>query len=240
MKKWAAAVTGVYFLMLAALAWPAAICLGPADPGTALQLYGEWICWAWIGLLVAGQAALLLVPVGLMDRRPRPRRRLWVAIVATAFFLGLLAACLAFCLSLLMSRDFGPMSLAICGGILVLMWGMWTVVFWRFVRRMGPSAGHSWLMRKLFAGSALELLVAVPTHVVVRMRGDCCATMVTGPAIYTGIAVMLMSFGPGVFILYSARRKLLLGRGKCRKCGYDLRATPERCPECGMTRQRRA
>ena len=60
----------------------------------------------------------------------------------------------------------------------------------------------NWLLR----GSGLELLVAVPSHVWARRPDDCSAPAVTGYGIATGLAIMLLSFGPGVFFLSEAAR----------------------------------
>ncbi len=44
-----------------------------------------------------------------------------------------------------------------------------------------------------------------------------------------------------IAILFSGfrttRRQNWLKTGRCGECGYDLRATPERCPECGRAAQ---
>jgi hypothetical protein len=58
-----------------------------------------------------------------------------------------------------------------------------------------------WLLR----GSILELLIAVPSHIVARRRGDCCAPLLSFWGIATGVTVMLLAFGPGVFFLLVER-----------------------------------
>jgi hypothetical protein len=72
-----------------------------------------------------------------------------------------------------------------------------------FLRRSSDPVTRvvSWLLR----GSVLELLIAVPCHIIARRRDECSAPQMTSFGIATGIAIMLLSFGPSVLLLYKKR-----------------------------------
>ncbi len=90
-----------------------------------------------------------------------------------------------------------------------LLWLFWGLVFYWFAKSDDPDSlikrSTRWLMR----GSIAELVVAVPSHIAVRHRHDCCAPVATLCGIATGISVLLIAFGPGVYFLFVERARRL-------------------------------
>ena len=197
------------------------------------NFYLNWGYWLWLAVLVAGQALLLLLPLRIADRRLPARRPLKIPVLVTAFFLANLLLAGAVSLLCALFRDDvrviftfadrltnlfrqtpGPQSTT--GGdfisfllLLACFWIFWAFFFRRATRADDPAALLQRSLRGLLRGSILELLIAVPSHVLVRRRDDCCAPAGTFWGIATGISVMLLCFGPGIFFLFVARcRKL--------------------------------
>ena len=88
---------------------------------------------------------------------------------------------------------------------LALSWLVWGMAFYKSFSAKDPGSFTSSITRWLFRGSILELLVAVPSHILSRRRDECCAPPFTLLGIATGLAIALMSFGPGVFFLFAQR-----------------------------------
>jgi hypothetical protein len=234
MKRWAALTVLLYAAGLLLLTVPALWIAfnGWSEKGVsldnALKMYLRCGYWLWLAVLVAGQALLLLLPVRIAERRLPARRPLKIPIIVTAFFLANL--CLAGLLTILClyfqedGIDFfgyflppkpnrvSPTYFAMEFGAVVTglaFWIIWTVIFRSFARSDEPDSLLQRSTRWLLRGSILELLVAVPSHIIVRRRGDCCAPLGTFWGITTGLSVMLLCFGPGVFFLFVERFKRL-------------------------------
>ncbi len=198
MKRWAILTVLLYGVVLALLTVPVVfvLFLGKSEQGAVTPLmsladvlswYQEWGYWVWLAVMLAGQALLLLVPVGLAERRLPARRGLWAPILTASFLLAnvffgaiLSIECAAFgdgagsaweWLGAATSRSIG----CAIASTIVLLWIIWGAVYYRYARADDPQALTKRATRWLLRGSILELLVAVPSHIVVRHRNDCCA-----------------------------------------------------------------
>jgi hypothetical protein len=172
----------------------------------AIEIFISWPFWIWLVVMVISQFALLVVPVRIASRRPITKGALWPTIIAG----GLMAGALVFAATCsILEFIFADHNSGLFGwsGIIlgVLTWCIWSAVFFRLSRNLQSTDLISRQCRLLLKGSILELLIAVPTHIVARYRDYCCAGFMTFIGLTMGISVMLFSFGPAVFFLYVER-----------------------------------
>ena len=216
MRRWGAVITLFYALIVVVLLVPAGLFLvadysgGSGFQQVLKEAYAFWGTWISVGILVCAQALLLFLRVDTSFRRLKARAHILVSAATAAFFLGLLTVAGIFSawvglkgekgLDLVDRLPAGAASLLVAWA---LLWVVWGITFYFFSRDSGDPVTRavSWLLR----GSVLELLITVPAHVMVRRRHDCSAPVVTSFGITTGIAIMLMSFGPSVLLLYKKR-----------------------------------
>lgn len=221
MRKWGIVISVFYALILICLVGPICIFLldmpSPFWAGLykdATNMYTDWAPWLVIAILVSGEAILLFLSVDTTQRRLKPRAHILVTSALTALFLGVLTTAVMWCLGAAIPGnnvlDWLLNTVWKSIGVLAALWALWGVLFYFYCRNSNEvvSRAVSWLLK----GSVLELLVAVPCHIIVRRRGECCATIPTSLGITTGIAIMLLSFGPSVLLLYKKRLEIYSAR----------------------------
>jgi hypothetical protein len=208
MKRVALVVVLLYTAALLVLTWPLLRVCFWGESADFSDVFGEKLYWAFLGVMVTGQALLLVVPVQVASRRPVSQRSVIWPILAS----GLLAGCLVLAtIAAIVEFVQGTHAFdsALAGwtaiGVGVLTWLVWSVVFSRASRGADPQDVVARHCRLLVRGSILEFLVAVPTHVVARHRNYCCAGVYTFTGIAVGTAVMLLAYGPAVFVLFADR-----------------------------------
>ncbi len=217
MRKWGIVISVIYAVIVLGLLAPAGLILGgdTDPPKTVFSQYLlsmfeaqlSWLVWTPIAAVVAGQAALLFLSVDTSFKKLKPRTHIAVSVTVTSMLFGLLTFAAIYSLdAVFRGNDFEngyldtPVSVI---GTWIALWLLWAILFGLHFKNSSASVTRaiSWLLR----GSVLELLIAVPSHIVVRRRGDCSAPVATSFGIVTGIAVMLLCFGPSILLLYKKR-----------------------------------
>lgn len=207
MKIWAVVVALLYFALLVIITIPVIVSLFPeAASEELLDIYKCKPYWIVVSVMVVCQLSLLLISVPKPTEWQTPRRHIWWSLLLTGLLFGIvvMGACLSV-IEVLSGEDFTtPAPFYASIGIALMSWVLWCVVF-RSVARNDPSKLVDTLCKRLYHGSILELLIAIPSHIFVRHRGYCCAGVYTFMGIAAGVTIMLFAFGPCLLILFHDR-----------------------------------
>lgn len=214
MRKWGIVISLFYALILLGVIVPAAVFISGLEFHTwtkffsaVRETYQEWLLWIPIAGILAGQALLLFLSVDTSQKRLKPRSHILVSVAVGALLTALLSSAVIWSLGFaaggesfwdkLFDKQYSSLL------FWAALWLLWAILFYFYFRNSSKVITRiiSWILK----GSVLELLIVVPCHVIVRRRHDCSAPIVTSFGIATGIAIMLLSFGPSVLFLYKKR-----------------------------------
>lgn len=215
MKKWAWIVVILYAGIIVAFTLPTLVILfGLNITDLAIKnIFTKWPYWAGIFALLISQVALLIVPIRAQEKRPITKRILLSPIIAAAFMMGLLSGSFILCLAeTIKQSDYINHSTQwwwLTLLVLLATWLFWALIFYRKSKNVEPLSLIEKLCRVIFRASILELLIAIPTHILARHRNYCCAGFGTFWGIVFGMALIVFSFGPGVYFLFVERWKKL-------------------------------
>ena len=211
MKKWPIIVAILYALVFLILfnilAW---LTLADAKPTLANigKTFMAWQMWILAAVMAVAQFALLCIPAAVASGRPVAKRHIITTVVAAALMMGVLvfgaaASIFEFCYT---GSEASPLPVLIFALGSWVFWGFW---FYLCTHASRPDGKLRQMTRFFWAGSILELLIAIPTHIVARQRHYCCAGMFTFVGLISGMSVMLFAFGPAIYFLFVERWKRL-------------------------------
>jgi ABC-type thiamin/hydroxymethylpyrimidine transport system permease subunit len=158
-------------------------------------------------VFVLSQLALLSIPVKLSEGKAVPQRSIIFSCIVCGIFMGWMIWLMILDFIVAAEIEFDIDDSQFLRVLLFGGWLFWAILFFLFYRKSGTEGFFKRTISTLLAGSTLQLLIAIPSHVIVKNRGDCCAPLFTFWGIATGLAVMLFAFGPGVLWLYAERIK---------------------------------
>lgn len=213
MKKWGLVVTLFYGVLVLVFLAPVYMLLVSSSTPSAADFKEAYTSsgepWLIAVVVMLGAFLLLWLSVDTTQRRLKPRTHILVSALTTGLFLAVLSLSIIFAVGFAVRGDHffdvlpESASLAAVLGAFVIPWAFWGILFYRLSRNSTDPVTRA--MAWLFRGSVLELLIAVPAHIIIRRRHDCSAPIVNSWGITSGIAIMLLSFGPSVLLLYKKR-----------------------------------
>jgi len=219
MAKWAFVTVLLYICLVVVVFMPLvawAAFFNDSDAFDIIECYTVWQFWLFCGIITAIQALMLLFPVKTTAEAPKPQRLIWVPVITAALLFSILVLGVVWSILMAIWGDdilddyFYWASFA----FVIFCWSLWLFVFYRFYRHVEARTLFRRITTWLIRGSIVELLVAVPSHIIVRRRDDCSAPGFTYIGIAAGLVIMAIAFGPGLFFLFRQRFERMKPRSK--------------------------